>query len=261
MNKGMRRTVCVLILVLLLGSTNWFLGRKLEDRVTVEPVGVDTAARAVELDLTLVLQKPGEDTAVTVEATIGEETERTDLSLDSDGRYTGRLSLPLDDQGEEVRMEAVITRDGAEERETLRTYEDMRSLLPVCVKRCMWDVPKYQEGSLGTLNGMLLTKIDEMELSGVESGAGGVELRGYVGDTLVQTVPGEWDPESGSYSTEALEVPCKAEDTVRITVFCHDADGVAYEFTHGRWKITTGGKAEKAPELAADRYPALTWPE
>lgn len=260
MNKGMRRTVSVLLLVLLLGLTNWLLGRKLEDRVTVEPVGLDTAARAVELDLTLALRKPDGDTAVAVETTIGTETERVDLSPDSDGRYTGRLSLPLD-QGEEVRMEAVITRDGAEERETLRTYEDMRSLLPVHINRCMWDVPKYQEGSLGTLNGMLLTKIDEMELSGVESGTGGVELRGYVGNTLVQTIPGEWDPESGSYSTEALEVPCKAEDTVRITVFCHDADGVAYEFTHGRWKITTGGKAEKAPELAADRYPALTWPE
>lgn len=258
MNKGMRRTVSVLLLVLLLGLTNWLLGRKLEDCVTVEPVGLDTAARAVELDLTLALRKPDGDTAVAVETTIGTETERVDLSLDSDGRYTGRVSLPL---GQEARVEAVITRNGRVERETLRTYEDTRSLLPVCVKRCMWDVPKYQEGLLDTLNGVLTTQIHELELSGVESGAGGVELRGYVGDTLVQTVPGEWDPESGSYSTEALEVPCKAEDTVRITVFCHDADGVAYEFTHGRWKITTGGKAEKAPELAADSYPALTWPE
>lgn len=260
MNKGMRRTVCVLILVLLLGSTNWFLGRKPEDRVTVEPVGVDTAARAVELDLTLALQKPGGDTAVAVEATIGEETERADLSLDSDGRYTGRLSLPLDDQGEEVRMEAVITRDGAEERETLRTYEDMRSLLPVRIKRCMRDVPKYQEGSLGTLNGVLTTQIHELELSGAESGAGGVELRGYCGNTLAQAIPGEWDADSNLYSTGVLEVPCKAEDTVRITILCRDAEGVAYEFTIGRWKVTTSG-AQELPELEQYKYPALIWPE
>ena len=258
MNKGMRRTVIVLLLVLVLGLTNWFLGRKPKDRVTVEPVGLDTAARAVEVDLTLAMQKPDGDTTVAVEAIRGEETERVDLSLDSDGRYTGRVSLPL---GQEARVEAVITRNGRVERETLRTYEDTRSLLPVRVKRCMWDVPKYQEGSLATLNGVLTTQIHELELSGVESGAGGVELRGYVGDTLVQTVPGEWDPESGSYSTRVLEVPCKAADTVRITVFCHDADGVAYEFTHGRWKITADGKAEKASEQAADSYPALTWPE
>ena len=260
MNKGMRRTVSVLLLALFLGLANWFLGRKSEDRITIEPMSLDTAARAVEVDLTLALRKLDGDTAVAVETTIGTETERVDLSPDSDGRYTGRLSLPLD-RGEEVRIAAVITRDGAEERETLRTYEDTRSLLPVRIKGSMWTVPKYQKGSLGTLNGMLTAKIYEMELSGVERGVSGVELRGYVGNTLVQTIPGEWDPESGSYSTGVLEVPCKAEDTVRITVFCHDADGVAYEFTHGRWKITTGGKAEKTPELAADRYPALTWPE
>ena len=114
---------------------------------------------------------------------------------------------------------------------------------------------------MGIRNGTLTMQVYDLNVAGMEGGSGAVELRGYCGGALVRAVPGEWDPDSGLYSTGDLEVPCKAEDTVRITLLCQDADGVAYEFTIGRWKVTTNGKVEEVPELKQDIYPALTWPE
>ena len=114
---------------------------------------------------------------------------------------------------------------------------------------------------MGIRNGTLTMQVYDLNVAGMEGGSGTVELRGYCGGALVRAVPGEWDPDSGLYSTGDLEVPCKAEDTVRITLLCQDADGVAYEFTTGRWKITTSGKVEEVPERKQDSYPVLTWPE
>lgn len=261
----MKKSLAVLLgcaLALTLGTEilKWSEARKPIGDIDLEPVRVDASTHVLEADLALTLRKDSADTAVSVETTMGEHTETTQLTAAGGGHYTGRLSFPLD-QRDVATVEAVITRGGGVRRQTLGTYEDIFTLLPVRVRRSWRVGPKYQEGSLGFQNGVLTTRVYDLDVAGMEGGSGTVELRGYCGGALVQAVPGEWDPDSGLYSTGDLEVPCKAEDTVRITLFCRDADGVAYEFTYGRWEITSSGKAEEAPELAADRYPALTWPE
>ena len=249
-----------LLLALGMGLLKWNEARKPIADIDLEPVRVDASTHVLEADLTLTLREDSKDTVVSVETTMGENTDATELAVEGDGHYTGRLSFPLDQRGA-CAVEAIITRDGTTRRETLRTYEDIFSLLPVRVQRCWRVGPKYQEGSLGLHNGALTTRVYDLNVAGMEGGSGAVELRGYCGGALVRVVPGEWDPDSGLYSTGDLEVPCKAEDTVRITLLCQDADGVAYEFTTGRWKITTSGKVEEVPERKQDSYPVLTWPE
>ena len=249
-----------LLLALGMGLLKWNEARKPIADIDLEPVRVDASTHVLEADLTLTLREDSKDTVVSVETTMGENTDTTELAVEGDGHYTGRLSFPLDQRGA-CAVEAIITRDGTTRRETLRTYEDIFSLLPVRVQRCWRVGPKYQEGSLGLHNGALTTRVYDLNVAGMEGGSGTVELRGYCGGTLAQAISGEWDPDSGLYSTGVLEVPCKLGDTLRITLLCQDADGVAYEFTIGRWKVTTSGKVEEVPELKQDIYPALTWPE
>ena len=249
-----------LLLALGMGLLKWNEARKPIADIDLEPVRVDASTHVLEADLILTLREDSKDTVVSVETTMGENTDTTELAVEGDGHYTGRLSFPLDQRGA-CAVEAIITRDGTTRRETLRTYEDIFSLLPVRVQRCWRVGPKYQEGSLGLHNGALTTRVYDLNVAGMEGGSGTVELRGYCGGTLAQAVPGEWDPDSGLYSTGVLEVPCKLGDTLRITLLCQDADSVAYEFTIGRWKVTTSGKVEEVPELKQDIYPALTWPE
>ena len=249
-----------LLLALGMGLLKWNEARKPIADIDLEPVRVDASTHVLEADLTLTLREDSKDTVVSVETTMGENTDTTELAVEGDGHYTGRLSFPLDQRGA-CAVEAIITRDGTTRRETLRTYEDIFSLLPVRVQKCWREGPKYQEDSLGIRKGTLTMQVYDLNVAGMEGGSGAVELRGYCGGALVRAVPGEWDPDSGLYSTGDLEVPCKAEDTVRITLLCQDADGVAYEFTTGRWKITTSGKVEEVPERKQDSYPVLTWPE
>lgn len=249
-----------LLLALGMGLLKWNEARKPIADIDLEPVRVDASTHVLEADLTLTLREDSKDTVVSVETTMGENTDTTELAVEGDGHYTGRLSFPLDQRGA-CAVEAIITRDGTTRRETLRTYEDIFSLLPVRVQRCWRDGPKYQAGSLGLHNGKLTTRVYDLNVAGMEGGSGAVELRGYCGGTLAQAISGEWDPDSGLYSTGVLEVPCKLGDTLRITLLCQDADGVAYEFTTGRWKITTSGKVEEVPERKQDSYPVLTWPE
>ena len=249
-----------LVLTLGMGLLRWNEDRKPIESIDLEPVRVDVSVHALEANLALTLRKDSKDTVVSIETMMGENTDTTELSAEGDGRYTGHLSFPLDQRGA-CAVEAVITQDGATRRQTLRTYEDIFSLLPVRVQKFWREGPKYQEDSLGIRNGTLTMQVYDLNVAGMKGGSGTVELRGYCGGTLAQAISGEWDPDSGLYSTGVLEVPCKLGDTLRITLLCRDADGVAYEFTIGRWKVTTNGKVEEVPELKQDIYPALTWPE
>lgn len=250
---------CTLVLTLGEGLLSWSQSRKPIGDMDLEPVRVDAATHELEADLKLTLRKASADTAVSVETTMGEDTDTTELTAGSDGCYTGRLSFPMDGQGACV-VEAVITQSGVTKRETLRRYEDVSTLLPVRLKKYWRVEPKHQEGTLGIQSGVLTTRVYDLDVAGVESGSAAIELRGYCGDTLAQVIPGEWDADSGLYSTGDLEVPCKLGDVLRITILCQDAGGVAYEFTVGRWKVTASG-AQELPELEQYKYPALIWPE
>ena len=178
-----------LLLALGMGLLKWNEARKPIADIDLEPVRVDASTHVLEADLTLTLREDSKDTVVSVETTMGENTDTTELAVEGDGHYTGRLSFPLDQRGA-CAVEAIITRDGTTRRETLRTYEDIFSLLPVRVQRCWRVGPKYQEGSLGLHNGALTTRVYDLNVAGMEGGSGTVELRGYCGGALVLAVPG-----------------------------------------------------------------------
>ena len=88
-----------LLLALGMGLLKWNEARKPIADIDLEPVRVDASTHVLEADLTLTLREDSKDTVVSVETTMGENTDTTELAVEGDGHYTGRLSFPLDQRG------------------------------------------------------------------------------------------------------------------------------------------------------------------
>lgn len=265
--KGKRKQLAILLLCAVLLTAATALGknflRTLEGSdgpvvdCEVTPSGVDTTTRSLLLDITVTLQdwekNPG------VMAKIGEDDVAAPLTETADGVFTASLALPLEPINGFQLYLTKETLGHALIQEPLGRWNQITMLLPVRLQKYWLTVPRFEAKALGA--GVLTTQAEEIHLEGAEDGSCAVELRVYRKGTMAQAVVGEWDAKSGLYHTKPLELPCELGDDLRLSIACRGDDGLEYEFTVGRWEITTSGDVRETPDLEQDFTPSLTWPQ
>lgn len=223
----------------------------------VTPVGVDTTTRSLLLDITVTPQN--REKTPSIIAKIGADTVGAPLTETADGVFTASLKLPLEPMND---FQLYLTGETAGQplvQEPLGRWNHITELLSVRLQKYCLTEPHFEAETHPT--GVLTTQAEEIHLEGAEDGNCAVELRVYRDGTMVQAVSGEWDAKSGLYYTEPLELPCELGDDLRLGIACRGEDGLEYEFTVGRWEITTSGNVREKPDLEQDLTPNLTWPQ
>lgn len=222
----------------------------------VAPAGMDVETHQLLLGVTVTLkewQTPG------LLAEAGDTSMEFPLTETTDGVFHGTVAVPLDPLNG---LRLYLTEETAENsstREPLGNWANVTMLLPVWLQKYQLTNPRFEAGELR--NGVVTTQAEDIHLEGGEDGSCAVELRVYRNGTLTEAAPGTWDADSGLYYTERMEVPCKLEDNLRLTIAYRDAQDIEYEDTIGRWEITADGDVQKAPDLKQDIDPTLTWPQ
>lgn len=222
----------------------------------VAPAGMDVETHQLLLGVTVTLkewQTPG----LLVEA--GDTSMEFPLTETADGVFSGSVAVPLDPLNGLRLYLTEETAENASTREPLGSWANATMLLPVRLQKYQLTNPRFEAGELR--NGVVTTQAEDIHLEGGEDGSCAVELRVYRNGTFAEAAPGTWDADSGLYHTERLEVPCKLEDNLRLTIAYRDAQNTEYENTIGRWEITAAGDVREEPDLKQDINPTLTWPQ
>lgn len=191
-------------------------GAKLVADYGLEPTGLDQATRSLLADVSVTLKEWRADTEVTLLATVGEKEVSLPMTGDGNGKFTGALAFPVEQQ-EMIALTATVTSDGMTRREELGGWSEVSMLLPVQMRSWGGSSPVYEDGllTIGQHDGDL-------------EGRDGVPVK--VSDVCYRLyVNGEKVKEEDRCENWLQE--CAGDDEVRLTLFCRDEYGLGYEFT------------------------------
>ena len=224
---------------------------------TLEPTGLDAAARALTADAVLQLRERQPDAAVelTVSTAAGEDTQTR--TADENGVCRIPVRIPAEGTGE-IRMAAIVTAGGAAVQQDLGGWESIELLLPV----------QYAGGGIGYSFDAHSGRTDLggcdvylEDLKGEPAEVRDPVFRLLCSGETVQEQPGRLTEEGGSprYTCgDWQDHPLQAGDLLEITFTCTDDFGLTYTFTVAAYQVAEDGS------LAADAataLPTLTWPE
>ena len=234
----------------------------------LEPTGIDSENRALEVNIRAQLKEWREDTQLTLLADI--EGERTSLPMadKDDGSFSAAYSLPLEGNAEtEVLLDMLISGGGVTKQETIGGWGMISMLLPLRNGGGGWSLPFYEEGIMqGQFNFAVEGRTETPE--GISNPAFDI----YKNGELVETINAVEDPYSSSsngicYTTNTenyeWQLKCEMGDVIDIRFRCVDEFGLGYDFQFVTWRA--GGLEEEnqmgvEPMVDADDL-VLYWPE